>query len=105
MTPLPNRFLQDQNGMALLFCLLFLTALTLLGLSASADTVIQNQLSANLQEAERARQSAMATLSWAENWVLGLEAPAPEPCVKECEGLYLHSTGALAFQPEFESLS
>ena len=49
-TGIPN----TQSGMVLLLCLIFLTALTLLGLSASTDTVLQNQLAANLQETERA---------------------------------------------------
>ena len=105
MTPIPNRFLRDQNGMVLLLCLLFLTALTLLGLSASADTVIQNQLAANLQETERAKQSASAALSWAEDWLLEREGIAPETCSKECEDLILHTPGALPSRPEFESLS
>ena len=48
------RAINPQNGMVLLLCLIFLTALTLLGLSAASDTILQTQLSANLQEAERA---------------------------------------------------
>lgn len=95
----------SQNGMVLLLCLIFLTAMTLLGLSASADTVLQNQLTANLQEAERARQSALAALSWAENWLLGLDGPAPEICTDPCDGFYLHASGDLPQRPEFENLS
>lgn len=91
--------------MVLLLCLLFLTALTLLGLSASADTVLQNQLAANLQDSERAKQSSRAALSWAEDWLLGLEGLPPEPCSVSCEGLMLHTTGDLLPNPEFEPLS
>jgi len=91
--------------MVLLLCLLFLTALTLLGLSASADVVLQNQLAANLQESERAKQSALAALSWAEDWLLDLQGTAPEPCITPCEGFKLHPSGNLLPHPEFEDLS
>jgi len=94
-----------QNGVVLLFCLIFLTALTLLGLSASADTILQNKLAANLQDAERAKQSALSTLSWAEQWLLSLPGPAPENCIQACDGLYLHAPGELPSHPEFENLS
>jgi Tfp pilus assembly protein PilX len=97
--------MNTQNGMALLLCLIFLTALTLLGLSASADTVLQNRLAANLQETERAKQSALAALSWAEHWLLELEGPAPEICTEPCDSLYIHLPGDLPPHPEFESLS
>ncbi len=94
-----------QGGMVLLSCLLFLTALTLLGLSASADTILQQKLAANFQETERAKQSALSTLRWAEAWLLGLEGPAPDICIEPCNGLRLHSTGELPLYPESESLS
>ena len=98
------RGLKPPSGMVLLLCLIFLTTLTLLGLSAAADTILQNQLSANLQESERARQSSMAALAWAEQWLLGLEGPAPEVCTTPCEGLYLHGPGDLPSHPESKSL-
>jgi Tfp pilus assembly protein PilX len=91
--------------MVLLLCLLFLIALTLLGLSASADAILQSQLAANLQEKERAKQSALAALSWAEDWVLDLEGTAPESCLTPCEGFKLHPAGDLIPHPEFEGLS
>ena len=100
-----TRTFNPQTGMVLLLCLIFLTALTLLGLSATADTVLQNKLSANLQETERAKQSALATLSWAELWLLGLKDPAPETCTTSCKGLYLHSPGDLPPHPESESFN
>jgi Tfp pilus assembly protein PilX len=97
--------LDTQAGMVLLLGLIFLTALTLLGLTASADTILQNKLAANLQETERAKQSALATLTWAENWLLEFKAPAPEYCSEPCSGLYLHPAGNLPPNPETESLS
>lgn len=94
-----------QGGMVLLLCLIFLTALTLLGLSAAADTVLQHKLATNLQESEQARQSASAALSWAETWLLELEGPAPKDCTEPCEGSCVHTAGSLLPHPEYESLS
>ena len=96
--------LKAQAGMVLLLCLLFLIALTLLGLSASADAILQSQLATNLQEKERAEQSALAALSWAEYWLLDLEGPAPESCITPCQSFKLHPTGDLVPHPEFEGL-
>ena len=94
-----------QAGMVLLMCLIFLTALTLLGLSASADTVLQNRLASNLHDSAQARQSALSGLAWAEHWLLGLDGPAPETCTETCDGLYLYPPEKLPPHPEFESLA
>lgn len=100
-----RRALKLQDGMVLLLCLIFLMSLTLLGLSASADTLLQNRLTSNLQESERAKQSALSALSWVEYWLLEMEGPAPAICVAPCEGLKLHSTGGFPARPEFEDYS
>ena len=94
-----------QNGMALLLCLIFLMALTLIGLSAASDTILQNRLTSNLQEAERAKQSALLTLSWAEQWLLSLDGDPPEGCTAPCDGLKLHSAEDLPANPESENIS
>lgn len=104
-TSVPFRIFGTQIGMVLLLCLIFLMALTLLGLSATADTILQNKLAANLQESERAKQSALLALSWAENWLLELDGPAPGNCAGPCDGLNLHANGVLPPHPEFESFS
>lgn len=96
---------RTQAGMVLLLCLIFLTALTLLGLSASADTLLQNKLTANLQETERAKQAALAALSWAEHWLLALDGPVPEHCREACDGLIIHEPGSLPPHPESGSFS
>lgn len=91
--------------MVLLLCLLFLIALTLLGLSASADAILQHQLATNLRETERARQSALAALTWAEDWLLDLNGAAPQVCTTSCEELKLHPPGGLPPHPQFEDWS
>ena len=96
---------KTQNGMVLLLCLIFLTALTLLGLSASADTILLSKLAANLQEAKIADQSALSSLSWAEKWLLELDAPILETCTEPCDGPHVHTAGDLPTHPEFEDIS
>jgi len=103
----PRRVLRAQDGMVLLLCLLFLMSLTLLGLAASSDALLQSKLSANLQDSERARQSALLALSWAEDWLLSLQGQAPGYCLDACEGLRLHAGSAgseLPPHPEFEDI-
>lgn len=94
-----------QHGMVLLLCLIFLTALTLLGLSASADALLHEKLSSNLQDSERARQTALAALSWAEQWLFSLSGPAPETCTDACAGLRVYPPGHLPLGPESESFT
>jgi len=65
---------------------------------------LQNQLTANLRESERAKQSALAALSWAEDWLLALQGTAPEPCSPPCTGFGIHAAGDLPPHPEFENL-
>jgi len=96
---------KSDSGMVLLLCLIFLTILTLLGLSASADAVLQRQLAANLQDTERATQSAQSALKWAEQWLMAMEGPPPTVCASICEGFTVHGTDTLVPHPEFESLS
>lgn len=100
-----NGISKTQTGMVLLLCLFFLMALTLIGLSASSDTILQNKLANNLQESERAKQSALLTLSWAEQWLLALVGAPPESCTAPCDGLVLHAAGDLPAHPESESFS
>jgi len=93
------------RGMVLLLCLIFLMALTLLGLSASTDAILQNKLTSNLQESERAKQSALLGLLWAEQWLLELDSPVPVSCAEPCDGLYLHAAGELPPGPQHENFS
>ena len=97
--------MKTQNGVVLLLCLIFLTALTLLGLSASAEAILQNKLSANLRESEHAKQSALNTLSFAENWLMSLDGLAPGICNTVCIGLKIHAPDSLPENPEYKDLS
>ncbi len=96
---------RTERGIVLLLCLLLLTALTLLGLSASSDAVLQNQLVSNFRDTELAKQSASAALRWAERWLSELDSPPPEPCDNDCSGPFLHANGSLPIHPEHEDLS
>jgi len=104
-TGLSNGVSKLQPGMVLLLCLIFLMALTLIGLSAASDTILQNKLASNLQEAERAKQSALLTLSSAEQWLLALDGAPPENCTAPCDGLHLYVAGDLPVRPESENFS
>jgi len=95
----------SQTGMVLLLCLIFLMALTLLGLTASADAILQNKLASNLKDSERAKQSALLALTWAENWLLEFEGAPPESCLTRCDGIYVHVNGGLSPRPESENYS
>lgn len=86
--------------MVLLLCLMLLCSLTLVGLSATADSLLQQQLAANEQDTERARQTALAALSWAEDWLLKLDGAAPPVCTAACDGLILHAASGLPAHPE-----
>jgi Tfp pilus assembly protein PilX len=99
------RPINTQRGMVLLLCLIFLTAMMLLGLSASADTILQNQLTANLQETDRVKQSALAALIWAEKWLLELDGLPRENCRGPCGGQIIHAFGSLPANPEFKPYS
>jgi len=92
---------KSQSGMVLLLCLMFLTALTILGLSASADTILQNQLAGNLQQTELAKQNARVALRWAEQWLKNTQGPAPGICTATCSGFTVHPLRSFQSQPEF----
>lgn len=97
-----NSFGDTEQGIVLLLCLFFLTALMLLGLSASADTILQNQLVSNYMESQRVQQSAQTALRWAEHWLLDLDEPPPKLCITTCKGQLLRARGDLPAQPELE---
>ena len=91
--------------MVLLLCMIFLTAMMLLGLSASADTILQQQLAANLQKAEQVKQSAQTALETAEKWLLGLDKPAPDACQAPCSQALIHPAGTLPADLQYKPLA
>jgi len=93
---------KHQSGMVLLLCLMFMTALTLLSLSASSDTILQKQLASNLRDAEYAKQTAYLSLQWAENWVSRLPLSAMASCHQDCSSFYTHIAGSLESDVQFQ---
>jgi len=102
----PSGFLATRpghhTGMVLLLCLLLLCSLTLVGLSATADSTLRARIAANRQDSERAAQTARTALIWAENWLLDQGGSAPQVCTPPCGGLKLHAAGSLPVHPERE---
>lgn len=94
-----------QSGMVLLLCLIFMTALTLLGLSASSDTILQKQLASNLREAEHTKQTAHLSLQWAEQWISQQPASAMASCEQDCSGFYTHATGSLQNDMQYQPIA
>lgn len=94
-----------QSGMVLLLCLIFMTALTLLGLSASSDTILQKQLASNLRDAEYTRQTAHLALQWAEQWTSLLPASAMASCEQNCSGFYTQPAGKLDNDLQFQPIA
>ena len=101
----PVNDLPQQSGMVLLLCLIFMTALTLLGLSASSDTILQRQLATNLRDAEYAKQTAHLSLKWAEQWISQLPATAMANCEQDCSGFYTHASGSVDNDLHFQPIS
>ncbi len=91
--------------MVLLLCMIFLTAMMLLGLSSSADTILQSQLATNLQKAERVKQSAQTTLETGEKWLMDLGASAPGPCQAPCKQAVIHPAGTLPGDLQYKPLN
>lgn len=100
----PLRTDSQQSGMVLLLCLIFMTALTLLGLSTSSDTILQKQLASNLRDAEYARQTAHLSLQWAEQWISQQPANAMASCEQDCSGFYTHANGNLDNDLQFQPM-
>jgi len=94
-----------QHGMVLLLCLIFMTSMTLLSLTAATDTITQTQLAANLRDAERARHNGQLSLQWLEQWLFGKKGTAPENCSASCTGFFAHPADSLDYNLQSESLA
>lgn len=78
--PASTRFPGAQRGAALVVALLFLVALTLLGLAALGGNTLQQRMAYSLSETNRAFQAAESALVGGETW---LEAQTARP-VPDC---------------------
>lgn len=61
---------QRQQGAILIFCLVFLSILTVMGTSGMETTVLEERMSANMRDHSIAFQSAESALKNAEAWLL-----------------------------------
>lgn len=69
-----------QNGAVLIFCLVFLTILTLMGVSGMESTILEERMSGNMQDNNTAFQAAESALKVAEAW---LSASASRPATSD----------------------
>jgi len=60
-----------QRGAILVFCLVFLSILTVMGTSGMETTVLEERMSSNMRDYTLAFQSAESSLKNAEAWLLG----------------------------------
>lgn len=65
-----------QNGAVLIFCLVFLTILTLMGVSGMESTILEERMSGNMQDHNTAFQAAESALKVGEAW-LSLQGSKP----------------------------
>lgn len=95
-----------QSGAALIMCLLLLSALCLLGLSAASEHHMQVRMSENLDSGLARRFEAQHALDWAEAWLLGLPgAERPLVCQAECSPPdIIRQEGAFGPAPEHQDL-
>ena len=95
------------KGAVLVLCLLMLSALTLLGLSAASDRVLQDRMSSNLLEGSHAGSSAHTALKWGEQWLFSLDGTTrPAACSGACTGTQvIRSKGALSEDAEHKDLN
>ena len=66
--PISN--IQGQQGAILVFCLIFLTVLTMMGVSGLESTTLEERMSANMVDKERAFNAADTALQAGEAWLI-----------------------------------
>ena len=60
---------QQQRGVVLLFCLIFLTVLTLMAVTGMETTVVEERMAGNMQDFNQAFQAAEIAMDDAEAWL------------------------------------
>jgi hypothetical protein len=93
-----------MGGAVLLVCLLMLAALTLLGIAAAWDHILQDRMSVNLSKRAQAGEFANAALAWGEDWLMGTPGSTrPPPCPGPCTSAeVIRSPGAFGPLPQFQ---
>ncbi len=61
---------QKQQGAILIFCLIFLTVLTMMGVSGMESTTLEERMSGNMRDHELAFNSADSALQVGERWLI-----------------------------------
>jgi len=91
-----------QSGAVLLVCLMLLAALSLLGLAAASDHLLQERIATNLLDADHASVDADAALKWGESWLLGAPGDQrPPACPSDCgAGQVIRAAGFHGPAPE-----
>jgi len=67
---MPQSMPQQQQGAILVFCLIFLTVLTMAGVSGMESTTLEERMSANMVDKERAFNAAETALQAGEAWLV-----------------------------------
>jgi len=75
-----------QRGMVLISSLLLLVVVTIIALSMFRSFGIQEKISGNTREKQRALQAAMSAQQFAENWLSQNGTSVPVPCDKLLDG-------------------
>ncbi len=69
-----------QRGMVLISSLLLLVVVTIIALSMFRSFGIQEKISGNMREKQRALQAAVSAQQFAENWLSNNATAVPAPC-------------------------
>ncbi|KAA9132541.1 hypothetical protein F3N42_04785 [Marinihelvus fidelis] len=83
----PGHALPRQSGVALVLCVLLLASLSLVAMAGAGDSQVQVRVAANLSAERAALRAAKSALSWAEQWLHGLDGTSrPPACGSNCAG-------------------
>lgn len=101
-----DRCLMRESGAALIMCLILLGALSLLGLSAASERVMQMRMSSNSDSGLARRLNANSGLNWAEDWLLGMPGTGrPVACAANCTAAdVIRPVGAYGIAPQHMNL-
>jgi Tfp pilus assembly protein PilX len=85
---------------------MLLVALTLLGLAAASDSILQDRMTNNLVENGRLHHAANAALGWGESWLHGQPGGSrPQACETDCPPFgVIRIAGSLGVNPAYQPL-